>query len=292
MVDSEWLLDDFGVEVKDAVPVETGADENALLWRVVAGDGRAHAVKLSRAEGIAGLELTSRLGVPGVPKPLLARDGRPWSAREGRRLSVVPWVSDRPAFRSGLMTAGRWRAYGRLLAAVHATREPVGVDLPRIGDGLAVVTELAGEVRPVDGPLLDLWRRREAGAKVGALLGEAGRLAAALPPAPPVVSHGDPHLGNVLLDDAEGVWLIDWDDAMLAPREWDLMLVLGLGFFGVTGRERAWFLDGYAAEGELDLERMAYYRIVRHLEDILLFARQVMRGHDVDQAMGILREIL
>ncbi|MFG1945819.1 phosphotransferase enzyme family protein [Nonomuraea sp. NPDC048826] len=291
MLRPDWVLEDFGLAVEQAVAVDGGADANALLWRVVAGDGQAYAVKFSRTGAVAGLELTARLDLPGVPRPLPARDGRPWSVREGWRLSVVPWVSDRPAFRSGLMTAERWRAYGRLLASVHAARAPVG--LPRIGDLQAVVTGLAARVRPVDGPLLALWTRRDADAKVARLLDEAAGLAASLPPAPLVVSHGDPHLGNVLLDDDDGgVWLIDWDDAMLAPREWDLMLVLGLDFFGVTERERAWFLDGYAPEGEFDRDRFAYYRKARYLEDILLFAQQVRDGHDVDQAMAILREIL
>jgi spectinomycin phosphotransferase len=55
-------------------------------------------------------------------------------------------------------------------------------------------------------------------------LGERLRSASA---APAVLCHGDAHIANVLLDDHGRLWLLDWDEVILAPRERDLMFVIG-----------------------------------------------------------------
>jgi spectinomycin phosphotransferase len=57
------------------------------------------------------------------------------------------------------------------------------------------------------------------------------------PEGPRVGCHGDPHLGNVLI--ADRLYLIDWDDVLLAPREQDLMFMLGgMGDVGPTTAEQ------------------------------------------------------
>jgi spectinomycin phosphotransferase len=64
-----------------------------------------------------------------------------------------------------------------------------------------------------------------------------------------VICHADPNLGNVLMGD-EGVWLLDWDDAVTGPREQDLLFVLDggvLAFAPVTAAQTGAFLTGYGA---------------------------------------------
>jgi spectinomycin phosphotransferase len=68
-----------------------------------------------------------------------------------------------------------------------------------------------------------------AGARVSTLLDQADGLGRELHTGESsrVVCHGDPHLGNVLIGQDERVWLIDWDETVLAPSERDLMFILG-----------------------------------------------------------------
>lgn len=40
-----------------------------------------------------------------------------------------------------------------------------------------------------------------------------------------VINHGDLHMGNVLIDEDKNVKLIDFDNMMLAPREFDMMFI-------------------------------------------------------------------
>ncbi|HZN73122.1 MAG TPA: phosphotransferase [Micromonosporaceae bacterium] len=100
-----------------------------------------------------------------------------------------------------------------------------------------------------------------------------------------VVCHGDPHLGNLLLGDDDRVWLVDWDDAVLAPPERDLMFATGgLRAFApapVAGWEQERFFHGYGPV-EVDRTRLAYYMCVRAMEDLFDFAGDVLdvNGHN------------
>ncbi|RIQ16909.1 phosphotransferase family protein, partial [Jiangella rhizosphaerae] len=119
---------------------------------------------------------------------------------------------------------------------------------------------------------------RDGAELLGALTARAAVLGARLRdrPARAVVCHTDGHLGNVLLGD-DAVWLIDWDDATLAPPERDLMFVVGglPGYAPVGERELRWFAAGYGAV-EVDADRLAYYRAVRALADLTEFAAELL----------------
>jgi spectinomycin phosphotransferase len=318
-----WVRADFGVDLTSIDGVGHGADEEAELWRGVSVDGAPYAVKLSGGGTPAGLVVSAQLaeqGVPGVVGPVPTRHGPLWSERQGRRLSVVPWVSDDRALGGG-MSPGHWASYGALLAKVHATA---------VSDSLAALLpredhtheRMASAVRaldrrlhePVDVPVDEPARDGPADHLTRALAEEwcaaAGLVSTLLALAdslgrelrtrhtPGVLCHGDPHLGNVLIGPDERVWLIDWDDAVLAPRERDLMFVIGgvLAFAPVTPLEQSWFFDGYGA-ADLDLTRLAYHRCTRALEDLASPAAQVLDVHRLTQperldALNIVRGVL
>ncbi|WP_158887412.1 phosphotransferase enzyme family protein [Amycolatopsis anabasis] len=279
-----WIREDFGVELTALDRVDHGLDTAAAVWCGTGSGGDRYAVKWSGGGSTAGLLVPARLaalGVPGIAAPLTARSGKPWSEREGRRLSLVPWVSDEGAL--GRMTERHWQSFGALLARVHAAPAGMADLLPRERRDherwAAEVRSLDERLRAPSGDhlvraLAADWRT--ASGRIGDLLEQAGDLAGRLPDRPGVVCHGDPHLGNVLVRGDERVWLIDWDDAVLAPPELDLMFVLGgvLYFAPVGPREQAWFFDGYGPV-DLDPALVAYYRSMRALEDLTELAAQV-----------------
>ena len=130
-----WVEEDFALDLVSMDEVEHGADDKAQLWRGNAADGARYAVKLSGGGTPAGLVVTAHLAredVRGIAAPVPTRQGRLWSDRAGRRLSVVPWVSDHRAL-AGPLGAAHWTAYGELLAQVHATAatDEVASLLPR-----------------------------------------------------------------------------------------------------------------------------------------------------------------
>jgi len=315
-----WVREDFDVDLTAIEAVGHGADEAAELWRGVSVDGSSYAVKLSGGGTAAGMVVSAYLaehGVPGVVGPVPARSGRLWSEREGRRLSVVPWVSDDRALGGG-MSPGHWASYGALLAKVHATavtdalakllpredhtHERVASNIRALDSRLHIsVDEPTGAGVPADylaRALAQEWCA--AAGLVSTLLEQADGLGRELRTrhTPSVVCHGDSHLGNVLIGADGRVWLIDWDDAVLAPPERDLMFVIGgvLAFAPVSPEEQSWFFDGYGA-AEIDPVRLAYYRCTRALEDLAYPAAQVVDVHRYAEperadALSIVRGVL
>ncbi|GAA4677594.1 phosphotransferase enzyme family protein [Frondihabitans cladoniiphilus] len=295
-----WLLADYGLTIDSLEPIVGGLDPEAAVWLAVDDLGRSWAVKWTRRDTRFGLLLAGALAqsaVVGVPEQLTSRQGHPWSDRRRGRLSVSAWVLGREAFETGLAPA-EWEALGRLLRRVHEEPPP---PVDAVGDGPAVrrgirragarstarlrrIDRLAAAAGtgedddPVVARLLRAWPGIRA--RIVALREEAGRLRRTRTPTARVSCHGDPHLGNVLVDDAGQPWLIDFDDAVTAPREVDLMLVeLGVLFtMPVTDTDRRAFHSGYGAV-VLDQDRILRFGSVRAVEDLLQAVEDLLTGH-------------
>ncbi|RJQ80510.1 aminoglycoside phosphotransferase family protein [Pseudonocardiaceae bacterium YIM PH 21723] len=248
----EWLRTDFGLSIADLEPVVGGADAAAEVWRAQADDGTGYAVKWSAGGSTAALVLSDRLGLSGVPRPLRTITGELWSDRDGRRLSVLPWVPGQNGWQRPLTNEG-WQAYGALLAAVHHSSVDPGQLPVEEYDHAPFARQLADTEYRDHELLRELLRHAD---------GLAGDLRARRPPLVPC--HADPHLGN-LLADGTAVSLIDWDDAVLAPRERDLMFVLGFEDFTAEQRDR--FFTGYGPAA-VDRPALAYYLCVRAVQDV------------------------
>jgi spectinomycin phosphotransferase len=116
---------------------------------------------------------------------------------------------------------------------------------------------LAGHDDTVVGVLKDLDRLAVHVAKAGSA---------------PVISHGEPHPGNVIHVDGRCV-LVDWDTAGLAPPERDLWMV-----DSGTGRELVLYAD--KSGRQIDQEALAVYRLLWRLDDIAGFVSQLRSAHD------------
>lgn len=88
------------------------------------------------------------------------------------------------------------------------------------------------------------------------------RLVAVTAPAraDPVITHGEPHPGNLMLADGK-VLLIDWDTSALGPPERDMSLIAGSGAAEI---DRYCQLSGR----ELDPAGLTLYRLRWYLDDI------------------------
>jgi hypothetical protein len=95
-----------------------------------------------------------------------------------------------------------------------------------------------------------------------------------------VVTHGEPHGGNVMRTDG-GYVLVDWDTVGLAPRERDLWML---------AEETAAYTD--ATGHVLDEVGVNFFRLAWDLEDIAAFTDQLRSPHehndDTEKAYGAL----
>ena len=103
-------------------------------------------------------------------------------------------------------------------------------------------------------------------------LEELDRLAVSLDGRDLVVTHGEPHPGN-LMRDADRLMLIDWDTVALAPPERDLWMVAR-----PDSAELAQYVDETGRE--VDHDALACYRLAWDLADVAAYIDQFRCAHE------------
>ncbi|MDI3340297.1 MAG: phosphotransferase [Sphaerobacter sp.] len=292
------LRDRYGLAATEVTFLPLGYDASAWVYRVRAADGATYFLKarLSLANE-AGLLVPRYLrdhGVARVVAPLPTRTGELWTDAGNAVLILYPFVAGTAARDCG-MTAEQWVAYGALLRQVHDTA--ITPDLARVLRRDAFLPEWAAMVRrldvhigtrtfddPTERLLADFWRQRRG--EIRTLVDRAEALGRRLADAAPaqVLCHADIHTANVLVDTAGQVWFVDWDETLLAPRERDLMFVVGgISSTLVGPQDEARFFEGYGATA-VDPVALAYYRYSWAVGDIGSFGEQVFFRADCGPA--------
>ena len=284
----------YAIDATTIEATEAGQDAAAQRYRVdsryfvkvrPAADARDAAASLSRHLADEGLAH--------VVPPLRSQSGS-LTARDGEHsLTVYPLVDGVNGMQSGL-TEQQWRAFGSFVHDLHAislppelavaaeTYRPVELDtLPRIDDAVSK--------RSTDEPGAFWMEHRDAIFALAERTEALGRDVEQLG-LPFVLCHSDLHTNNVMIDRDGGLWVIDWDEPTHAPKERDLMFVVGGIHTGlVKPHETAWFLEGYGDPAVNPLA-LAYYRHAWAVQDIGLYGAQVfLKGSSV--AFGFFRRL-
>ena len=279
----------YGVEAQEYQFIP-GYDFDAASYEVATrGGGGPVFLKVHfTPPAIAPLEVARALADAGInvvaPRPTLAFGLT--HPMDGRHLVLYPYVEGRNAMVAG-MTEDQWRAFGAALRAVHDS--PVGErfvgrlpDEDFALDSSAVVRRaLEMAKRPVRGsPVIARLVEflGDHNDQIEAMLRRADELRRLLPKRrlPRCLCHADAHGANVLVADDGRVLLVDWDGAMLAPRERDLLFVVGSRIANtVEPHEEAWFFEGYGSV-DVDREAIVYYRYERIFQDLGVDATSVL----------------
>lgn len=276
-----------------------GNDSASAVYRVEAGDGAAYFLKVRTGAGFSVPSLAvphylhSR-GVPHVLAPLPAVGQALWVSVDGFALSVYPLIDGRAGAHTGL-SEQQWRALGATLKQIHGS--PLSPDLvhilPReafVPSQREVLPELEAAIGkpnlagPAQRELAAFWRARQD--EIRALVARADALGHELRQAslPLVLCHADLHTWNVLLDADGQFWIVDWDETILAPKERDLMFVVGgIGRDLVSPRETACFFQGYG-DAAIDPDALTYYRYAWAVQDIGAYGEQVFFLPDLGEA--------
>lgn len=280
----------YGLAVTAVTFLPLGQDTFAWVYRVRTADDAAYFLKVrTRVTNVPSLLVPRYLhehGVAQVVAPLPTTTGALWAAVEGYALILYPFIAGTTGMAHG-MAPPQWVAYGAILRQIHTT--PITAELAHRMRRETFVPEGAATVRAVDAHVdgrtvadpvaqdfAPLWQeRRDTVHTLVARAEELGRRLAQRA-APCVLCHADVHTNNVLLDAGGTVWIVDWDDTVLAPKERDLMFVVGGGLHRtlVGPREEELFFQGYGTT-TLDPLALTYYRYALAVRDIGEYSEQV-----------------
>jgi spectinomycin phosphotransferase len=289
------LRDRYAIDGETVAFLPIGNDPRSFVYRADGADGTLHFVKLRagalHAPGLLVPRALRDAGIGEVVAPIRARSGELGVPLGGFTLIVYEYVHGDTAMNVGL-TDAQWRAHGRTLARVHATRlaDDLVEQLPHetyVPASFEFLRDLhprvlAGDVvREAGDDAPAFWRAHadtiarllERTRTFGAALGARGL--------PNVLVHCDIHTANVMVDRAGALHYVDWDAPMMAPRERDLKFMVDASFCGPStpGHEAA-FLSGYGID-YVDPLALAYYRHDWVIEDLAAYGNDVFRRQDI-----------
>jgi spectinomycin phosphotransferase len=281
-----WAIDAADVEY---APVGGGS----YHWHVADSDGRRVFATVddldqktwlgdTRDSSFAGLrdafETAAELAASGlsfVVAPRRTLDGAPLVRLDDRyTLAVFPFVDGDPGAWGGYATDADRLAVVELVAAVH--RVPVGARV--LGLELSGREHLEAALRDLElpwtgGPLAEPTRAamRIAAPALVDLLEHADRLRADAEArgVHSVVTHGEPHSGNIVRT-SSGPVLVDWDTVGLAPPERDLWMLTGDGMQELYGERSGFSVNTTALE---------YFRLSWDLKDLAEYLNVLRAPH-------------
>lgn len=278
------LEDCYAIQATQLEFVPRGLDARAWAYRAQA-EPQDYFVKVSKGRvdesGAWAPMFLAQQGLPEVIAPLPTRNGDVLGRVDDLTLRVEPFVPGERAMDAG-MSPQLWAQLGRFLGRLHklqlseAVRGRVRREvflvrrLEWVEDVQRRIESVVGQ-DAISAEFLAFWQDRRA--SIAALIGRAITLrqAAQRESWQFVLCHGDIHSGNLLLAKDGSLYVVDWDDMILAPRERDLMFVLA----EMPAEAEAEFFAAYRGEAVNPLA-LAYYRHDWCIEDIGAFGVEIL----------------
>jgi spectinomycin phosphotransferase len=280
----------YGLQVDRLEYLPLGADASSVVYAVDTILGERLMLKGRRDTSFTPASLLvpsqlSAMGMPHVQLPRLTVQGGLWATSHGITWSLFPFFDGEVAAKVGL-TESQWVELGATLNRIHhAALEPETSQAvpkesfrPSRYDVLLRLETLSQ--RPADTrvaqDLVAFWRSKSD--IISELMDRCQKLGGAgrAEQLPQVLCHADFHVWNILVEPEGEFWILDWDETTFAPKERDLMFVVGGISEGLVEPEMtASFLRGYG-NPDLDQVALAYYRHAWALQDLAAYAEDVV----------------
>ena len=270
-----------------------GYDYRAGVFRVGSEDGSAYLLKVTSRPLYEPSCLVPRYlhdrGITAVVAPLPTASGSLWTTLAEWTVMVYPFLEGDTSLAG--MTDDQWKETGRVFGQVHQVPLPSD-GFPSMRTESFDPTEYLRWVREFEaqhlqaqhggsGPARALcasWVEHRA--TLHTAVTSLEQLGAALRSRtlPTVIAHADLHPANLLRDRAGRVFVLDWDEVMLAPKERDFIFIR-------EPQARA-FWQGYGLRAseenaEIDWVALTYFRWERVIQDLIEEAQQVLFRDEV-----------
>jgi spectinomycin phosphotransferase len=287
----------YGVDVTRLEFLPLGHDAFAAVYRVATADDQTYFAKLRTSAvyepSVAVPRFLRATGNMQVIAPLPTVDGTLWGTIGQATILLYPFVAGEQG-KQRAWNDSLWVDYGAAMRRIHAAQPPADLAamLPREDfvpnrQWSAVVKQLTAEIArteyddPLARELAEFWRSHQR--EIDRIIARAEELGRRLQAAPPeyVLCHADFHKANLLITSRNEIFVVDWDQPMLAPRERDLMFVLS----GLTdgappnAYDEALFFRGYGAH-EVNRVALAFYCYDWAMQDTGSYAYSVFLSPD------------
>jgi spectinomycin phosphotransferase len=282
------LQDNYSLPVTNIEFLPLGLDSSAWAYRVES-EKAAYFLKLRKEipnpAGILIPRFLKQRGIQQVMAPLSTKDGEAWACANDFFFILYPFITGERVMDVGMSDA-HWVEFGSVLKRLHTTKLPP--ELLRqfkretfIPKQLEHCKELHAQVKvrkyddPFQKELAEFWLENYE--TISTILERTEALSKQMQETnlELVLCHADIHTANLLLSDDDKIYIVDWDETMLAPKERDLLFVIGSIFNDASnGRWEGLLFEGYG-ETEVDPLALAYYRYDWCVEDMGEFAKDV-----------------
>jgi spectinomycin phosphotransferase len=294
------LRERYGIPAAELEFLPIGHDSNAGVYRVRAHDGTTYFAKVKKgALDEASVMIPRYLkdhGLRQVVAPLHTVAHDPYTHVDDFALLLYPFIDGSDGMTLGL-TDRQWVEYGTIVRRIHTTRLPAELlaQVPRetfvpnpqwcgIVKALPATIEDREHTGAAERELAAFWKERRA--EIRHIVARAEALGRALQASTPefVLCHADIHTANILVDGDGQLFVVDWDQPTLAPKERDLMFVVGspIGRRVAKSRQEELFLRGYG-DAAIDWLALSYYRYEWAVQDMGSFAELVFLRDDVGE---------
>ncbi len=305
----DCLQKSYGITIVQIQFLPLGADLNAAVYRVVSEDNKLYFVKLRRGIfdniSIVLPKFLSEMGITQIIPPLKTRRRELWTTIEEFKLILYPFVEGKNGYEAPI-TEQHWKELGVALHKLHRNAIPFSLiqQIPKetyssewrkkVTDFLNKLDESYSD--PTSIKLAEFLKKKCS--QISNLVERTDYLASLLAKQDLefVVCHTDIHAGNLLIDTNDALYIVDWDQPLLAPKERDLMFIGG-GLMGAhlsPHEEETLFYQAYG-QTSINAHALTYYRYERILRDIAEFCEQLFLtdagGADREQSLFYLKSI-
>jgi spectinomycin phosphotransferase len=276
------LEHEYGLTIDAVTFLPIGYDPNAAVYRIHTRNNASYFLKLTRNTIVpASLRIPRALidhGITNVLAPLPTLRHDLWCVLDPYSLILYPFINGQNVMQRG-MSDQQWITFGATLNAIHSSRietQFVGeIPLETFASPMIdLVRSMHKQVQasqfelPVQQDFAAFWQQNTS--IIQHLTDRAEQLGIVLQMEQfdAVLCHGDVHAANIMLDHNGNVAIVYWDTPRIAPRERDLLFVIGSTIARrVTPHEEACFFQGYGAT-TINWQALIYYRYERVLEDL------------------------
>ncbi|HHL0264716.1 TPA: aminoglycoside O-phosphotransferase APH(9)-Ia [Legionella pneumophila] len=287
----------YGIDIHAVQLIVGGADMNAFGYKADS-ESNSYFVKLKYGHhdeiNLSIIRLLYDSGIKEIIFPIYTRDTKLFQQIDHFKIIVYPFIDAPNGFTQNL-TEKQWQQLGKVLRQIHETSVPTAIQQrlrketysPKWREMVRSFYNKIGFDDSDDQITADFKSFfNQKIDSIHRLVDSSEELTQKIQPDLDkyVLCHSDVHAGNVLVVNEESIYIIDWDEPMLAPKERDLMFIGGgIGNVWNKHHEIDYFYEGYG-KTNVDKIILSYYRHERIVEDIAVYGQDLLSRDQNDES--------